>query len=1777
MTPTQGFGSGYSAETSPALRAPSPTAGLSRNDSSSTVRGERSSSPDGEARKTAVSRVAKDSLSPTTSSTTPDTPNPNNPKGRSIQALLKNLETKSKQELLAIAKKMVSEINVKNRIINETKTNEKWMLAELSVAQDKSSKTKSPSTDLKAKFSRASISPEDKDFLQTLMAFKAELAASKKQVEEHEVSLLILEKKRTKAEEEAAYLRTIVDPKRVDLSTVQGQRIHELETQLNETVQDYTILQSKVSQWARASKRNQEGRISAEAVQKVLEEECAVLKAKLESASTSESSLRLQLNNMTESLRGNPSGDRDLQFVTMQTMLSTSQLQIQELEQTLQETKTALENADRQHDEEVAELSSKRLELTEMVESLRIRNQELEESVGSKNEYQEIIKKRSSRQFMSDARSVLPTSPVGRDTALEREYQFLQDKYSTLEQENSDLKIVEQELRQDLENAEKKFLKLKATLEDQEELLYTIKQTEADKKTLQAAYDTALDKIQQKQLAIEMLQKNMDRARDKMEPLQKTVEDMDDLQDALAEERYAKEELQDKLQQLEADNLAQQQKIITLMERLGNSDTGFELANSGSEAIQELQERVIEYKQMNEMLSLQLEERNQDVEMLEARLGESSTRAVQNAIAEQGYSLSQTARPRTLDDPTTPLEDDADRVDAQKELVKASETLAEQLITIQNLEQIVAEDNEVIERLKAERTKLNQKLSLMQQIKGEYDNQTAEYEKLLASHTQLKLQYSEAGNSESTLHELQSLHENEKQKFLQEIEYQKDLVAQVQEELERLVTEKQDLQMQLSVVQQAMAPGSTLDTLHQKIQLLERQRSEMELENQSLTEQLEESVPLDTESYIARIQQLEDVLTSFAGQKEQMLMQLQSYRAMEEDYREEQAVRQDLENKLAQVDAEVDFMQSEFDQKVQQMLSLQNQIAQLQKSHDEAIRDLQAKHQSVLGEKDDRIERLLDTVQSNDKSLNDFRSQATLALPPKDDLLSKSQDELARLVSQLDAAEVEIEELKGRLEEQGSAPPAVPVKDAALVNEHYQASLHQKELDEKEKEIARLHSELDLMEERMAKVLGDKEALERTIQGPGALSSLQRELEAMNAERDNLWAEMDRLEKGYQNEIEAKDVEILELRRTIEGLQSNPTSGMPPSPADSAEKLKLEIERLRDEKAKMEATQMAESVFKNQEIEVLQSEIETAKEQIYRLQQDATTPVSPSLQTQLAEKSSELDQLRREHDATREKLEALQASSDQLKGSLESQLESKLAAIAKLEDEVASSHQRIQELASTKAESPAADDSKALLHEIDELKLTVQKKTVEASTLAEKANSISKELEALKSENLSLQTKVAEMGRTIDELHGKLEYQHSIADDALKQLDEYEEQILTLRGSASDASQIEALQAKLQQSERELAALRQKAASAAPADSKVNELETMNSQLLGKIASLSQKLAQQDNNRMSINPAMMAQLNIDQHKKELAEVSSQLNDAVLKINSFQREKAELLDELDDLRDHNLILQRNLTELQSRNKMADGKIEKMEKDWSVEVAAALEKTSELARSADLASNTKVLVQIVSLCYQQRDFKLLNENIVLLSKKRALLKQAITTMVQHVAKYVDEIKDMPTKLELIDTLRTTTDGKEKEGKIVEAAELLQELQVETYGSMEKREKTDFILEQFRLCMAKKDYMRAQIISRKISIKFFEDPAQADLKIRFYNLMIQLSLQAGEYLKTCKNFRSLYDTPSIKDNDQQWKEILASVVIFVILAPFDNEQSDLIHRINQEPNLTKIPLFK
>lgn len=260
--------------------------------------------------------------------------------------------------------------------------------------------------------------------------------------------------------------------------------------------------------------------------------------------------------------------------------------------------------------------------------------------------------------------------------------------------------------------------------------------------------------------------------------------------------------------------------------------------------------------------------------------------------------------------------------------------------------------------------------------------------------------------------------------------------------------------------------------------------------------------------------------------------------------------------------------------------------------------------------------------------------------------------------------------------------------------------------------------------------------------------------------------------------------------------------------------------------------------------------------------------------------------------------------------------------------------------------------------------------------------------------------------------------------------------------------------------------------------------------------------------------------------------------------------------------------------------------------AIEILLQMEKQARIA--ADTHSTSRLLVSIVKFCYQQKDFAALNENLHLLSKRRSQLKLAVTKMVQEACTYIDEISDMEQKLKLIDTLRTVTSGKiyveierarltrklaaikENQNLIEEAASIMQELQVETYGSMEKREKIDFLLEQMRMCLLRGDFIRTQIISRKISIRAFNDAQFHDLKLKFYELMIKLDLHEHSYFAVCQHFKQIYDTPRIKSDDALMKEAMKNVVIYLMLAPYGKDQQQMLHTVYADKNLAELPKY-
>ncbi|EME85979.1 uncharacterized protein MYCFIDRAFT_64735 [Pseudocercospora fijiensis CIRAD86] len=326
-------------------------------------------------------------------------------------------------------------------------------------------------------------------------------------------------------------------------------------------------------------------------------------------------------------------------------------------------------------------------------------------------------------------------------------------------------------------------------------------------------------------------------------------------------------------------------------------------------------------------------------------------------------------------------------------------------------------------------------------------------------------------------------------------------------------------------------------------------------------------------------------------------------------------------------------------------------------------------------------------------------------------------------------------------------------------------------------------------------------------------------------------------------------------------------------------------------------------------------------------------------------------------------------------------------------------------------------------------------------------------------------------------------------------------------------------------------------------------------------------------------------------------------------------------------------------------MSDGSILKADKDFTKEVDAAIPEAEKIAKngqtqqaidkllslekqtrqSSDLPSTSRLLVAICTISKESGDWSLLNEQVQLLSKKHGQLKQAITKMVQVVMEFLDDTPSTEVKMGVIETLRTVTEGKifveverarvtrilsniqRSQGKVTAAKDTLCELQVETFGSMTRREKTEFILEQVALCIEDGDWTQGGILSRKISTRYFarkpkksaeqiekerkekeerermrsdgtigeaeepEDDDVTDLKLRYYEQQITLAKHEDKYLEVCKHYRQVLDTEAVEDDPDKLRAALQRVVYFILLAPYDNEQSDLLHRIAQDNRLS------
>ena len=151
------------------------------------------------------------------------------------------------------------------------------------------------------------------------------------------------------------------------------------------------------------------------------------------------------------------------------------------------------------------------------------------------------------------------------------------------------------------------------------------------------------------------------------------------------------------------------------------------------------------------------------------------------------------------------------------------------------------------------------------------------------------------------------------------------------------------------------------------------------------------------------------------------------------------------------------------------------------------------------------------------------------------------------------------------------------------------------------------------------------------------------------------------------------------------------------------------------------------------------------------------------------------------------------------------------------------------------------------------------------------------------------------------------------------------------------------------------------------------------------------------------------------------------------------------------------------------------------------------------------------------------------------------------------------------------------KEEDGEKEEACKMMQDVQVETLGSMVVGEKTDFILEQVRLCLDTNDAARAFILSNKVARPVIAKAEHEALRLRFCALMVRYWATQRNWLEVAQSHDMAYSTPSVLGDRAARAAALRDVAVNAVLAPFGSAQHDLVQRVLADRNSEEVPLWR
>ena len=230
------------------------------------------------------------------------------------------------------------------------------------------------------------------------------------------------------------------------------------------------------------------------------------------------------------------------------------------------------------------------------------------------------------------------------------------------------------------------------------------------------------------------------------------------------------------------------------------------------------------------------------------------------------------------------------------------------------------------------------------------------------------------------------------------------------------------------------------------------------------------------------------------------------------------------------------------------------------------------------------------------------------------------------------------------------------------------------------------------------------------------------------------------------------------------------------------------------------------------------------------------------------------------------------------------------------------------------------------------------------------------------------------------------------------------------------------------------------------------------------------------------------------------------------------------------------------------------------------------------------NRNITKKILETLINRNDFQNFLKLFEYLTQRRNQSRESIISMVKYcINDILPNLKNEKDSSDLLNTIIKVTEGKIfveyeysqaikkmteiyiKNKNIEEAAKLIQDVQIEAFGSLENDYKIDYILFQMKVLIEKGDYIRTLIVSNKIKRNHLDEEGIELLKIRFFKLMILYYIHEKNYLETSKCYKILYDfVKSINDKlieiEKEHKEIKPKIMENYIQVKNDNDLEKL-----------------